>query len=72
MMNVGDLNVKEIENYTFFVDLSIKIISNLLIYLFRNNNWNNHFAKTAFENQQFKNLKIDYLKNRQVSSFWKI
>jgi hypothetical protein len=54
MMNVRDLNVKEIENYTSSVDLSIKIIIILLIYLFRNKNCNNHFAKTAFENQQFK------------------
>jgi hypothetical protein len=29
MMNVRDLNVKEIENYTSFVDLSLKL---LLIY----------------------------------------
>jgi uncharacterized protein YsxB (DUF464 family) len=66
MMNVRDLNVKEIEKYTSFVDLFITFI----YLLFRNNNCDNHFTKTTFENQQFKNLKTDYPKNLQVSSFW--
>jgi hypothetical protein len=46
MMNVKDLNVKEIENFTSFVK---KLLTLLFIYLFRNNNCDNHFVKTAFE-----------------------
>ncbi len=49
--------------------LWIFLLKLLFIYLFRNKNCHNHFTKTAFENQQFKNLKTDYFKNRQVSFF---
>ncbi len=50
MMNVKDLNVKKIEDYTSFVIFFIKIIIYLFC-LFKNNNCNSHFTKIAFENQ---------------------
>ncbi len=54
MMNVKDLNVKEIENFTSFVK---KLLTLLFIYLFRNNNCDNHFVKTAFEINNSKTWK---------------
>jgi len=67
------MNVKEIENcISFLKKLLTLLFIYLFIYLFMNNNCDNHFAKTAFENQQFKKLTTDYFKNRQVSSFWNL